>query len=94
MVIPSIPTLGESGLRGYDRSSWFGMLTPAGVPHDIIAQLNAAIGKVVNSPDMTKSFGRQGLEPQTGTSEQFAALIRGEIAQNAKLIKLAGVKPE
>lgn len=93
-LMPSIPTLGESGLTGYERSSWFGMLTPAGVPNEIIAQLNAVIGKVVNNPDMTKSFGRQGLEPQTGTSAQFAAFIRAEIAQNAKLIKLAGLKPE
>jgi len=92
--MPSLPTLGESGLPGYDRSTWFGMLTPAGVPNDIIAQLNAVIGKVVNTPEMKEAFVQQGLEPQTGTPEQFAALIRGEIAQNARLIKLAGVKPE
>ena len=93
-LMPSLPALGESGLPGYDRSTWFGMLTPAGVPNDIIAQLNAVIGKVVNTPEMKEAFSQQGLEPQTGTPQQFAALIRGEIAQNARLIKLAGVKPE
>jgi tripartite-type tricarboxylate transporter receptor subunit TctC len=93
-LTPSLPTLGESGLPGYDRSTWFGVLTPAGVPKDIIAQLNAVIGKIVNTPEMSEAFSQQGLEPQTGTPEQFAALIRSEIAQNARLIKLAGVKPE
>ncbi|MBI4191770.1 MAG: tripartite tricarboxylate transporter substrate binding protein [Betaproteobacteria bacterium] len=93
-LMPSIPTLGESGMRGYDRSTWFGVLTPAGVAKVIIAQLNAVLGKVVNTPEMKEAFSQQGLEPQTGTPEQFAAFIRGEIAQNARLIKMAGVKPE
>ena len=69
-------------------------LTPAGVPQDIIAQLNAVIGKVVNTTEMKEAFSHQGLEPQTGEPEQFAALIRGEIAQNTRLIELAGVIPE
>lgn len=93
-MMPSLPTLAESGLTGYDRSSWFGMLTPAGVPKDIIAQLNEAIGRIVNAPETRDSLIQQGLEPQTGTPEQFAALIRNEIVQNARLIQLAGIKPE
>ena len=93
-LLPSLPTLDESGLAGFDVTTWFGVLAPAAVPKDIIAQLNAVIGKIVNTPEMREAFSQQGLEPQTGTPEQFAALIRGEIAQNARLIKLAGVKPE
>lgn len=93
-LMPSVPTLDESGLPGYDRSSWYGVLAPAGVPKDVIARLNAAIAKVVNTLEMKESLNRQGFEPQTSTSEQFAALIRREIAQNAKLVKLAGLKAE
>ena len=93
-LMPTIPTVAESGLPGYDRSSWIGVLAPAGVPKDIIARLNAAIGKVVNTPEMTESLFKQGLEPQTNTPEQFAALLRNELAQNVKLIELAGVKAE
>ena len=92
--VPTIPTLDESGLPGYDRYAWYGVAAPAGVPKTIIARLNAEIGKVVNTPEMKKSFEKQGLEVQTNTPEQYAAFIRSEIAQNAKLVQLAGVKPE
>lgn len=92
--LPSIPTVAESGLPGYDRSSWEGVLAPAGVPKSTIARLNAAIGKIVDTVEMKESFKREGLEPQTNTPEQFAAFIHGEIAQNARLIKSIGVKPE
>ncbi|OGA45294.1 MAG: hypothetical protein A3G24_27835 [Betaproteobacteria bacterium RIFCSPLOWO2_12_FULL_62_13] len=67
---------------------------PAGVPQDIIARLNAAIVKVINAPEMMESLGKQGLEPQTNTPEQFAAFIHGELAKNAKLIRSIGVKAE
>lgn len=93
-LMPSIPTLNESGLAGYDSSTWYGVSAPAGVPKEIIARLNAAIGKAVNTTAMKESFSKQGLEPQTNTPEQFAAFIHGELLKNAKLIKLAGVKPE
>lgn len=92
--VPSISTLDESGLPGFDRYAWYGVAAPAGVPKNIIARLNTEIGKVVNTPEMKKSFEKQGLEVQTNTPEQYAAFIRSEIAQNAKLVQMAGVKPE
>ena len=70
------------------------MLAPAGVPKDIIAQLNVTISKAINTPEMRESLNKLGFEPQTNAPEQFAALIRSEIAQNATLIKTAGVKAE
>ena len=93
-LLPSIPTLDESVAPGYDRSGWYGVLAPAGVPKDVIARLNAAIVKVVNAPEMKESLNKQGLDPLTNTPEQFAAFIKNEIAQNAKLIKLSGAKTE
>ncbi|MBI4190611.1 MAG: tripartite tricarboxylate transporter substrate binding protein [Betaproteobacteria bacterium] len=92
-LMPSIPTLDESGLPGYECIVWFGVLAPAGVPKDILAQLNAAISKVVNIPEMKEFIKKQGQEPQTNSPEQFAAFIRSEIAQTAKLVKLTGMKP-
>ncbi len=93
-LMPSIPTMGESALPGYDHSVWYGVLAPAAVPKDILARLNAAIRKAVDLPQTKEVLKAQGLEPQTNTPEQFAALIRAEIAQNAKLIKLADLKAE
>ncbi len=93
-LMPSLPTLNEAGLPGYQRSGWNGVLTPAGVPKEIIARLNAVIVKALNMPEMKQLFTKQGYETQTGTPEQFAAFIRSEIAQSAKLIKFAGLKAE
>jgi tripartite-type tricarboxylate transporter receptor subunit TctC len=93
-MMADTPTLNESGVPGYDRYGWYGILAPLGTPKDIIARLNVAIGAVVNVPDMKSALNLQGLEPQTNTPEQFAAFIQGEIGENAKLIKLIGLKAE
>lgn len=93
-VLPNVPTLDESGLKGYDRSGWYGLLAPARTPPNVIAQLNAAVDKVVNTPDMRKAFEQQGLEATTSTPERFAALIKKEVGESAKLIRMAGVKAE
>jgi tripartite-type tricarboxylate transporter receptor subunit TctC len=93
-LMASVPTISESGLPGYDRTGWYGMLAPARVPREIIVQLNAEIAKAVHTPEMRNALHKQGLEPQTSKPEEFAAFIRNEIEQNAKLIKLAGVKAD
>jgi len=94
LALPSIPTIAESGLPGYELVVWFGMLAPAGVPKDIIARLNNLIAKAVASAEMQDALTRQGLEPQTNTPEQFLALIRSEITRSAKLIRLTGAKAD
>ena len=93
-VMPSIPTLDESGVKGYDRSTWFGLVAPAGVPKDIITRLNKEIVQVVNTREVTALLQKQSFEPRTSTPEEFAAFIRSEIAQNIKLIKLSGIKTD
>ncbi|MBI4190007.1 MAG: tripartite tricarboxylate transporter substrate binding protein [Betaproteobacteria bacterium] len=93
-LAPSLPTLDESGLPGYNRSGWVGLLAPAAVPKNIITRLNMAVVKVVNTPEMKEALNKQGQDPQTNSPEQFAAFIRGEIEQNANLIKLTGVKAD
>jgi tripartite-type tricarboxylate transporter receptor subunit TctC len=93
-AMPQVPTLDESGLPGYDYSNWNGVVAPAGVPKTIIARLNTTIVKLVGTPEMKEALNRQGLEPQTSTPEQFAAFIHDEVAKNARLIKLIGMKAE
>ncbi len=93
-LIPSLPTIAESGLPGYERMTWFGVLAPVKAPKEIIVQLNAAIDKIINTSDMKDALNKQGLEPQTNAPEQFSALIQREIALNKKLIKTIGLKSE
>ncbi len=93
-VLPAVPTIDESGLPGFDRASWYGLVAPAGVPNDIIARLAVAVEKGINSPDMKDSLNKQGLDSQTSTPAQFKSFIQREIVQSARLVKLAGVKGE
>ena len=93
-LMPSVPTLDESGLRGYQRAGWNGFLAPAGVPREIITRLNTLIVKTANAPEMREAMVKRGFEVQTNTPEEFAAFIRSERAQNAKLVKFAGIKIE
>jgi tripartite-type tricarboxylate transporter receptor subunit TctC len=93
-LLPELPTLDEAGVSGYERLGWNGVLAPAAVSKDIIARLNAAIVQVVNAPQLNDAFVKQGLEVRTTTPEQFAAFIRNELAQNAKLAKFAVIRAE
>lgn len=93
-LMPHMPTLHESGVPGYHRTGWYGLMAPAGLPKDILNRLNAAVVKVVNAAEMKAAFLKQGLEPQTNSPEQFTELIRREVEQNIKLTRAAGIKPE
>ncbi len=92
-LTPGLATLDESGVvPGYDRAAWFGILAPAGVPKNIILQLNAAINKVVNTDEMKEAFRKEGAEPAAGTPEEFATLIKDEIRTNRELGRVSGIK--
>ena len=94
-TFPSLPTIGESGLPGYDYANWTGVVAPAGTPKDIIARLNAELGKVINSADITETLTKKmGMVPETGTPEQLAAFMREMLQKNAKIIKSIGLKPQ
>jgi tripartite-type tricarboxylate transporter receptor subunit TctC len=74
-VLPDVPTLDESGLKGYDRSGWYGLLAPARTPASVISQLNAAVDKVVNTPDMRKAFEDDSISlVSTATPNHWHAL--------------------
>lgn len=89
---PDIPTMAESGLPDYDRSSWNGIVVPAAVPKEIVARLHAATVKAVSSAEMKEGLQKLGMEPISSTPEAFAAFIRKEVDQNVKLIQAIGVK--
>ncbi len=93
-LLPAIPTVAEAALPGYDYTVWYGMAAPANVSKDIITRLHAAIGQVVSSAEVKETLSRQGLEPQSATPEEFAALIKRDLAQHAKLVKVANLKAE
>lgn len=91
---PEVPTVAESGVPGFDVTVWFGILAPAGTPRDIVQRLNAESTKIINSPEVTDRFLKQGVEPRTGTPEQFGDMIKSEVGRWAKVIRDAGIKAE
>ena len=93
-LMPNMPTLHESGVPGYDRTGWYGVMAPANLPRDVLMKLNTAIRSAVETPEMKAAFFKQGLEVETNTPEQFTEMIRREVESNIKLARAAGIKPE
>jgi tripartite-type tricarboxylate transporter receptor subunit TctC len=91
-ALPDVPTMDEEGLKGFDATSWFGLLAPAGTPKDIVAKLNAASVKALASPEMRERLAAQGAEPMGNTPEQFAIFIKAEIDKWAKIVKASGAR--
>ena len=92
---PDIPTIAEAGVPGYEAVQWYGLVAPAGVPHDIIIKLHAGVVKALQDPVIKKRFLDDGAEPTpSATPEEFHALIRAEMAKWAKVVKDANIKAE
>lgn len=90
--LPQVPTIAESGYKGFESVTWFGFVAPAGTPKDIVTRLNAEIGKALQAADVKKKLGDQGADVLGGTPEQFATLIKSDIARWAPVIKESGAK--
>ena len=93
-AMPDLPTIAESGLPGYDASTWGGILAPAGTPKDVVAKLNSSINAALKMDDVRSRLMGAGIEIQGGTPEQFAAVIRNEIDKWGRVTKAAGIQPE
>lgn len=93
-ALPQVPTFTEAGLPGINMSPWFGVLAPAGTPREIIDRLSAEIARILVMPDIKERFSSEGLETFISTPDQFAALIKADLARFAKIIKTANIKVE
>ena len=93
-ALPEVPTLDESGLKGFNLGTWFGVLAPAGTPKEIVARLNTELVKIVNAPDFRKKMEDIGAEPVGNTPEQMARQIKDDTDRFARLVKDARVTIE
>src|SRR6201996_2135984 len=91
-LAPDLPTMAESGFPGFEAVPWFGLLAPAGTPKDILDKLHEQTVKALATPAMRSKFDELGLEPIGNTPDEFAAVIRKETPEWAKVIKDAGIK--
>jgi len=91
-LAPELPTMAESGMPGFDISTWFGILAPAGTPPGVVAKWNAELVKALNAPDVREKMLAQGAEPAPTTPAEFASFIARERDKYARIIKASGAK--
>jgi tripartite-type tricarboxylate transporter receptor subunit TctC len=92
--LPSVPTANESGIKNAEVLVWYGLLTVTGTAPALINRLNSEVIKAVNAPDTQERFLAAGIEPMTGTPEQFGQFIRSESVRFGQVIQQAGIRGE
>lgn len=92
--LPEVPTVAESGYPGFDMSTWYGLMMPAGTPAPIVAQMNGAVNQLLATPELQKAIQDQGAEPQAMTTEAFSQQLQRDFAGMEKIVRDAGVKIE
>jgi tripartite-type tricarboxylate transporter receptor subunit TctC len=93
-LLPELPTIAEQGVAGYETSSWYGILVPAGTPKEIVAKLNVEINKILKDPDVRRVLATDGADPVGGTPEEFSAYIASETNRLGKVVKDAHIQIE
>jgi len=91
-LLPDVPTVSESGLPGFEVTSWYGVFAPAALAKDIVAKLNSDITAVLAAPDLKERLAALGAEPGSMSQDAFAQFVRGEIAKWAKVVKESGAQ--
>ena len=93
-VMPDVKTIAESGVTGFDTSTWYGMLAPAGTPRAIVDKINGEIVRILQLPEVRERLTAEAFELPADTPDQFAAIIKGEMSRWAKLVKETGARVE
>lgn len=93
-ALPDVPTVSESGVSGYDASSWYGMLAQGNTPQTIIARLGGEATKALGDSQLKERLLAQGIEPAVGGVDEFSGYFSAEVVKWAKVIKAAGIPPQ
>ena len=90
--LPNVPTVAESGYKGFEAVTWFGIAGPDGLPREVVARLNTAFNKAIQSPEVRKKLSAQGADVMGSTPEAFAKLIHDDIGRWGAIVKSSGAK--
>jgi tripartite-type tricarboxylate transporter receptor subunit TctC len=93
-ILPDVPTIDESGVKGYEATLWLGLMAPKGTPAAVVARLNAELAKYTASAEVKRAWGAQGATPMTMGVDEFARYVEADIAKWAKVVKFSGAKAE
>ena len=91
-LLPDVPTVAELGYKGFDVSTWYGLLVPAGTPAQVVTKLNAEVNKLLADPEVRAAIKAQGAEPEAMTPAKFAALIKTDYAKWKGIVEASGVR--
>ena len=91
-VTPELPTFAESGLRGYEVTSWFGLVAPKGTPKDALSRLHTTMIKVLRAPEVSERLSRDALDPIASGGSEFAAYLQSESKKWARAVQISGAK--
>ncbi len=92
--LPNVPTVDESGLKGYESTGWYGLYGPRGMPRPVVDKLNAAVKQMVQSADVRERFTQLNLEPIGSTPEEFAKFLKEDYERYVAVAKAAGIQPQ
>ena len=93
-LFPDLPTLDEAGIKGFNLDAWAGLVAPAGTPPDVIAKLNGALRKIIDSPDVQAKFKNVGFEGFSSTPDELGNFIKVQLGEWGKMVKDAGLQPD
>ncbi len=93
-VLPEVPTVDESGIKGYEATIWLGILAPKGTPAAIVERLNREITRITARPEVRAIWARSGATPMTMDSAGFARYLADDIAKWARIVRISGAKPD
>jgi tripartite-type tricarboxylate transporter receptor subunit TctC len=93
-ALPDMPTIGESGLPGYEASLWYGFVGPARMPPEIVQRLNTEIAAILAQPDTREKLASQGVDARSTTPDEFARILTADVARWAKVVQKLGLQAE
>jgi tripartite-type tricarboxylate transporter receptor subunit TctC len=93
-LYPELPTMDEAGIEGFNLDAWAGLVAPAGTPPDVVTKLNAALRKVIDSPEVQAKFKNVGFEGFSSSPQELGEYMKAQIAEWGKMVKDAGIQPD
>lgn len=93
-VMPEVPTIAEAGVPGYEATIWLGLMAPKGTPRPVLDKLNAAVNKIIDSPEVKDAWAKQGAVPMGMPIDEFDHFLRNEIVKWAKVVKVSGARQD
>ena len=90
--LPDVPTVAELGYKGFDVSTWYGLLVPAGTPAHVVSTLNTEVNKLLVNPEVRATINAQGAEPEAMTPANFASMLKADYVKWKDIVEASGAK--